>query len=87
MQKFKANAYRDLFWAKSTISLQYLHQLQNRRQGYCFSSFIRKKKKKVFLQGVTIGNMQIILLISRMLSAGIYFIQISLLPCEEGIVV
>jgi len=48
MQKFKANAYRDLFWAKSTISLQYLHQLQNRRQGYCFSSFIRKKKKSLF---------------------------------------
>lgn len=48
---------------------------------------LSEKKKKVFLQGVTIGNMQIILLISRMLSAGIYFIQISLLPCEEGIVV
>lgn len=42
--------------------------------------------KNLFLQG-NIGNIQIILEITKIFSAGIYFIQISPLPLEEGIVV
>lgn len=43
--------------------------------------------KNLFLQGMTTGNIQTILEITKIFSAGIYFIQISPLPREERIVV